>query len=873
MKKLLCFWLLLTFFITSYSQDQLGLIWQRRIGGSQNADWLRDVIPTSDGGFVSIGTAYSSNGDITGSYAPTSGAPDVWVTKLGATGKIIWSKAFGNYGWQEGVAVVEASDGGIVVAAITYTGGMDVPALNPTAAGQQLWVFKLNQSGNIVWTKGFGGNGNHSVSAISKVSGGYILTGQTSAAVGDIPGYHATGDAYLLKLNEQGDKVWAKAYGGSGEENGEDVLEEVNGNLVIVGYTNSKNGDVISNASDNRRGWVLKTTSTGDIIWSKVYGSIAVTDLSSIKKISTDTYIIGGQNGFNPYGYYSNDALLMKIDSAGNSLWEKTYGGSGWDWFQKVEIYNNAIVAFGSTNSNNGNVAGNHGLDDIWLVTTDSSGNLKGQRCFGGEQYEVIGGMSVLTNGQMIMCANTKSQKVEDDPINYPVKKGGWVLIVGQSSEIMGTAYVDINGNGSQDAGEPNFSGALAESERSNQVKYSSEVLNGKFKNVVDTGTYMTRLLLTTPYFTPVPNNRVTTFNSFYQKDSFSFRLIPTPNKQDLFSAIIPLDVARPGFLFKVKLVYGNKGTTTISTGNLRLIKDSRLVFVNSTVPYSTILQDTIQWAFTNYPLMKMDTMQLTFRIASPPTVSNGDSIILNSEVFPISGDETPVDNRFHLKMIAQGSYDPNDKRESHGETIDSADVFSGGYLNYTIRFQNMGTDTAFTISVRDTLDDKLDVTTLQMLSASHTYQLEALGGNKLIWRFANILLPDSIRNEQKSHGFINYRIKPKTSILASDIIRNRAAIYFDFNLPVSTNYATTTISARTLPVAYSFIGNGNWDNPDNWLNSSVAPEVLTSNMEITIAPVGGGECILNRTLTIQSGGKLTIKAGAVFKTLNIILQ
>ena len=111
------------------------------------------------------------------------------------------------------------------------------------------------------------------------------------------------------------------------------------------------------------------------------------------------------------------------------------------------------------------------------------------------------------------------------------------------------------------------------------------------------------------------------------------------------------------------------------------------------------------------------------------------------------------------------GSYDPNDKTENLAGKISQREVSANSYINYLIRFQNTGTDTAFNVTVRDTLDDKLDWNSLQMVAASHPYQLDIKSQNQLTWSFNNILLVDSFRNEPASHGFIAYRVKPKSSL------------------------------------------------------------------------------------------------------------
>jgi uncharacterized repeat protein (TIGR01451 family) len=199
-----------------------------------------------------------------------------------------------------------------------------------------------------------------------------------------------------------------------------------------------------------------------------------------------------------------------------------------------------------------------------------------------------------------------------------------------------------------------------------------------------------------------------------------------------------------------------------------------------------------------------------------------------------------PLDNYDELRQTVIGSYDPNDKWVNH-DTLSPSQVTQAEYLNYRIRFQNTGTDTAFTVAVRDTLDQNLDWGSLQIINASHNYSLSTRGGNALEWRFENILLPDSNTNEPQSHGYIFYRIKPKTNLALNDSIANTAAIYFDFNPPVITNTAYTEVA---LPVSIS----------DNTFDAALDIFPNPSNGEFTVQFVSIRSGSYNFELTDISG-------------------
>ena len=137
---------------------------------------------------------------------------------------------------------------------------------------------------------------------------------------------------------------------------------------------------------------------------------------------------------------------------------------------------------------------------------------------------------------------------------------------------------------------------------------------------------------------------------------------------------------------------------------------------------------------------------------------------------------------------VVTGSYDPNDKRGFPTGTVTQHFILPNGQINYVIRFQNTGTDTAFTVVIRDTLDTDLNIFSVQSGAASHNYNFRMYGPRILEWTFNNILLADSNTNEAASHGFISFTVDQLKNLADGTPINNTAGIYFDFNSPIITN-------------------------------------------------------------------------------------
>lgn len=177
--------------------------------------------------------------------------------------------------------------------------------------------------------------------------------------------------------------------------------------------------------------------------------------------------------------------------------------------------------------------------------------------------------------------------------------------------------------------------------------------------------------------------------------------------------------------------------------------------------------------------------------------VSMGDTICINLSY-------ATADSTFTTKfsVIVRNSYDPNDKHVSMDEILGEDLDVEAPYLDYRIRFQNTGNDTAYNIVVTDTLPAGLDISTFEMGASSHSFSFDISDDNTVVWTFNEIMLPDSGTNQEASNGFILFKIKPFQNLEIGDQIKNKVNIYFDQNEPVITNEAITTITEKTTAIA-----------------------------------------------------------------------
>jgi len=306
-------------------------------------------------------------------------------------------------------------------------------------------------------------------------------------------------------------------------------------------------------------------------------------------------------------------------------------------------------------------------------------------------------------------------------------------------------------------------------------------------------GTNFTVSVMNYPsYFSIIPVTQQVTFTTS-NTEVADFCVTANQTIEDLNVVLIPTSEARPGFEADYQLVVENIGTQTLANATVTLdFDDTMQSFVNASVTPTSTTANQLTFDMANLQPLTFQTVDITMQTFQPPTVNGDDILSFTANVSPSVNDFTPNDNTFIYDQIVVNSYDPNDKQVLQGEEIeiDEADK----YLNYLIRFQNTGTASAINVRILDTLHPKLDYSSLRPVNASHNYRIEITNENEVEFIFDGINLPDENTNEPASHGFVAYKIKPKSDVVVGDFITGDANIYFDFNAPIITNMVSTEI-------------------------------------------------------------------------------
>lgn len=403
---------------------------------------------------------------------------------------------------------------------------------------------------------------------------------------------------------------------------------------------------------------------------------------------------------------------------------------------------------------------------------------------------------------QGLIYVNLYTASAGNQPVINPIESGIGIWEPKGPYKIESLVYADLNANLIKESTEPFVDVG--------HLKISATApFNSNYNSYQNANGEGEKSFILPTQGTLAFQNPPASYSAILSKNNFDLNTIPcdqvtialqaNTTSKDLNIEITPTGgrqaLVRPGFNSEYIITIENIGTQIIPSAQATIDIDPNQSYDSSIPLPATVFGNTVTWSFNNLTPFDKKSIHLIVTNATIPSLNLGDVICNNVQATPLSSDFDPTNNTALLKQITQGSYDPNDKNESHGGIISSLQATNQEWLNYHIRFQNTGTDTAFTITVKDTLDDLLDGTSLEILASSHLNDMIVQDDKYIQWRFDSIDLVDSFTNEALSHGSIHCRIKPKPGMVLGDEVLNQAAIYFDYNPAIYTNDHSTLVS------------------------------------------------------------------------------
>jgi len=972
--------------------SQVQIEWQKCLGGT-TGDYFSSIQQTSDGCYIGVGRVTSNDGNVTGNH----GIDDVWVIKLDSLGNLLWQKCFGGSNGDYASSIQQTADGGYIVAGMTQSNDGDVSGNH---GGQDSWIFKIDSLGNIIWQKCLGGTNNEQAGLIQQTTnGGYIMTGVTNSNDGNITGNHGSGDSWVVKLDPLGNIIWQKCFGGSLNDATNSIQQLNDGGYIIAGNTSSNDGNVSGNhgGSDS---WIFKIDSLGNIIWQKCFGGTN-DESTSAQQTADDGFILGGftrSNDGNVTGNHGgSDSWILKIDSLGNIIWQKCFGGTLNDGTSSIKQLNDGgYISAGYAYSNDGDVNGNHGGSDFWILRLDSLGNLIWQKCLGGSgSYDVANTVQQTNDVGFIVGGHTQSN---DGDVSGNHGFIDWWVVKFSELPIQGKVYNDLNQSCIQDSTEIGIRGF---SVLINPGSYISQTTGTGyyFLETLPLGTYTATIDTTNHLWLsscPVTQSfSVTDTNVITEAPSFGLYSTQPCSDPDI-SIIAP--ILRRCMTGLIYLKAENKATATglLDTAYAVVHLDSLITIQTASIPYTNLgsnlyrfdlgdiapgqhktwtIEVLVSCAAMNNQTLCMDATLYPIQSCiysydtipdSPPgptgdistcdlpwdksslsvdgwcqndsvyfTITNTgdpidgdmdcwapvriyidgvlteiDSIQLqggqtityvfagNGLTWRLEADQHPLHpGNSHPNAVVEfcgdtlnwtpggvtaqyqddedpvvdiycgmvtGSYDPNDKTGYPTGTGPDRYVYQNQQIQYVVRFQNTGNDTAFTVIVRDTLDENFNIFTVTPGCASHDYTFQMYGPRVLEWKFNNILLPDSNVNEPASHGFLTFTVDQNPDLPFGTQLLNKAAIYFDFNDAVITNqtihtlYDFSVVLSALQPIV-------SWNE-----QITVYPNPATSNIAVTFPELQENSELILMDISGKRISTIPVSSGESSLTMSI---
>jgi len=339
--------------------------------GGTAMDFGKSVIETIDGGYAMLGSTFEN------------GYYDMLLVKADTAGNEEWSKTFGGSGWDFGSTITKTSDNGFIISGYTASYG---------AGKDDIWLIKTDLNGVEEWNQTFGGEKDDKCFDVQETSdGGFILAGNTYS-IGK-----GSSDGWLIKTNSAGTEEWSATFGDSAQDQIESVQQTPDGGFILAGHTNSY-------GNGKKDFWLIKCTSDGTEEWVKTFGGTDDDKSYSVLVTADGGYLVMGNSDSYEMINTNTNLWLVKTGPDGELEWDKKFGGADWDSGNDMQptedgnyIISGYTTSFGSSGS------------DVWLVKVDTNGNLIWTRIFGGPETDRGNSIKPTSDGGYIIAGDTDS--------------------------------------------------------------------------------------------------------------------------------------------------------------------------------------------------------------------------------------------------------------------------------------------------------------------------------------------------------------------------------------------------------------------------------------------------------------------------------
>jgi hypothetical protein len=364
--------------------------------------------------------------------------------------KVQWSVTFGGSHRDAGYGAAATPDGGSVFAGYSNSDDGDINDHHGPTSASDCLVGKLDANGNLIWLRSYGGSGNDAAACIIVVPDGYVFCGGTNSTDGDVKGLHGTtnSDAWVVKLDTSGKILWQHCYGGSLEDDALRIVATGDGGYVFAARSYSNDGDVTGHhgSTDSSDYWVVKIDSIGKIQWEKSYGGSGDDAPFGLTRTDDNAYVLCGDATSNDGDVSGNhggsDIWVLKINDTGKIIWENSYGSPGNDDNNSVTLTpDGGYIVGGSAYYSGGDIIaphyGHNDEYDIWVFKLSREDSLMWQKSLGGTGRDYEQDVHATPDGGCLVSGYTTSDDIDVSGHHGDTSNyDGWVVKLDSTSAI-----------------------------------------------------------------------------------------------------------------------------------------------------------------------------------------------------------------------------------------------------------------------------------------------------------------------------------------------------------------------------------------------------------------------------------------------------
>ena len=431
-------WFVVLWSLALPSFAQPALSWDKTIGGD-SWDELNGLLTLPDG-IIAAGSSRSGTADLSWNFL---------IVKLDFDGNILWQRTYGGNLDDRLWAIIPTADGGFLAGGYSFSSANGNKS-QPSRGDMDVWVMKLDAQGQLLWEKAWGGLYRDELFAILEMPGGYLLGCNSWSDAGPDKTEPARGeqDFWLIRIDNQGNKLWDKTIGGSGYDQINDLARAPDGNVYLSGGTVSAGGTGDLSAEPTRGGmdfWLGKIDlNTQQLLWDHRYGGTGEDYAYALYPASTGRLYLGGRSGSGiaPAGPFNNgknaaffggdsDYWLLELDQNGQKLGEWSFGGAGLDDLYAVQENPLGQLVLGGVSDSGisgSKTSAAHGGYDYWLVGLDGAGNESWQRTVGGAADDALTKIAFRPNGSYVIGGHSRSDIGFEKTENNLGVNDFWVL-------------------------------------------------------------------------------------------------------------------------------------------------------------------------------------------------------------------------------------------------------------------------------------------------------------------------------------------------------------------------------------------------------------------------------------------------------------